>query len=75
MLNIERINNFNNDLEEGGGEVYIQEDTIIGIMDENNLLFNDLPPIHTLVDADMPCVAEFFFEALCCATREAALIQ
>ena len=74
MHNIDRINNFNNDREEGG-DGYTQVDTINGIMDENNILFNNLPPIHTLVDADMPCAAEFFFEALCCATRKAALKQ
>ena len=40
MRNIDRINTFKNDREEGG-DGYIQVDTIIGIMDENNLLFND----------------------------------
>ena len=40
MRNIDRIKTFKNDREEGG-DGYIQVDTIIGIMDENNLLFND----------------------------------
>ena len=34
-------------------------------MAENDELFNELPPIHTLVEADISCAAEFFFEALC----------
>ena len=74
MQNIERINNFNNDREERG-EVYIKDNIILGIMAENDQLFNVLPPIHTLVEADLSCAAEFFFEALCCTTREAALKQ
>ena len=74
MQNIERINNFNNDREEGG-EDYIEDNTILGIMAENDQLFNALPPIHTLVEADLSCAADFFFKALCCATREAALKQ
>ena len=74
MHNIERINNFNNDREEGG-EDYIEDNIILGIMAENDQLFNVLPPIHTLVEADLSCAAEFFFEALCCTTREAALKQ
>ena len=74
MQNIDRINNFNNDREEGG-EDYIQDNTILGIMADNDQLFNELPPIQPLVDADISCTAEFFFEALCCATREAALKQ
>ena len=74
MQNIERITNFNNDREEGG-EDYIEDNTILGIMAENDQLFIELPPIHTLVEADISCAAEFFFEALCCATREAALKQ
>ena len=44
-------------------------------MAENDKLFNELHPIHTLVNADISCATEFFFEALCCATREAALKQ
>ena len=58
-----------------GGEDYIEENTILGIMAENDQLFIELPPIHTLVEADISWAAEFFFEALCCATREAALKQ
>ena len=53
MQNIERINNFNNDREEGG-EVYIKDNTILGIMAENDQLFNLLPPIHTLVCRSRP---------------------
>ena len=59
----------------GGGEENNENNDILGMMAKNDVLFNELPPIHTLVDADMPCSAEFFFEALCCATREPALKQ
>ena len=43
MQNIDKINNFNNDREEGG-ENYIEDNTILGIMAENDELFNELPP-------------------------------
>ena len=42
---------------------------------ENDQLFNVLPPNHTLVEANLSCATEFFFEALCCTTRAAALKQ
>ena len=45
------------------------------LIENNDLLFSQLPNLPLLEAASLTCRVEFFFEALCCATREAALKQ
>ena len=45
------------------------------LIENNDLLFSQLPNLPLLEAASLTCGVEFFFEALCCATRQEALKQ